>query len=104
MGQLSTLVQGVAVVIVTLWLLTTVGSFLTILLSIVWLLLNPTPSGQTSGSSLTQNWMKSYDDLGEVFTSQRLATTRKVLMVSASTFVVSLMIGAAFCLLKALAG
>ena len=104
MEQLSALVQGVAVVIFTLWLLTAVGSFLTILLSIVWLLLNPTPGGQTSGSSLTQKCMKSYDDLGEVLTSQRLATTRKVLMVSAGTFAVCLIIGAAFGLLKALAG
>lgn len=103
MELLAYLIQWAAIALAWLWLLATLGAFLTMILSIGWLVLAQ-PASRTSAKSLTTKWMKSDDDLGERLTSQRLARPRKVLAVSASVFVSLVLFGAGFALLKQVAG
>jgi hypothetical protein len=81
-----------------LWLFAIFGAFLTAFVSIAWLVLAP-PANRTSSKSFIERWMKSYDDLGERLTSQRLAKPRKLLAISLSVFVYLLLFAAGIAVL-----
>jgi hypothetical protein len=99
----SSLIQWAFIAVALLWLLAVLGSFLTMFLAMVWILLSSPPS-QSQGKVLAARWLVSIDDLGEVLTSQRLLKARRVLFRSACVFLSLAVFGAAFALLKKLAG
>lgn len=99
----SSLIQWVAISLALLWLLAVVASFLAMFLSMIWMVL-ASPGSQPSDKGLAEKWMTNLDDLGEVLVGERLKRARKVLSASACIFFSLLLIGAAFALLKSLAG
>ena len=100
----ETLILSFFMVLVGSWAIILAGSFIAMLLSILWLVLNLPPATYPTDAGLTHWMMKSYDDLGRFVLDQKLARTRRILGISFLTFCISGLVGVAFAILKKVAG